>query len=259
MTALAHVPFDLPDTDLVAVSATALTRTYGEGGSAVRASPRRLDRGPQGPVHRRHGPVRRRQVHADAPARRPRQRRTSGAVHIAGEDITRDVTTATSPACAATTSGSSSSPSTCCRRSPPRRTSPLPLAIAGRQAEQDAVDRLLERMGLGRAARPQAGAALRRPAAARRHRPRADRQPTVAVRRRADRQPRLRAGAERAGPAAHAVDEDGQTTVMVTHDARAAAATPTASLFLADGRVVADLEGPTEDAILARCATRPRA
>ena len=47
-----------------------------------------------------------------------------------------------------------------------------------------------------------------------------------------------------------AVDEDGQTTVMVTHDARAAA-TADRVLFLADGRVVADLENPTEDAILA--------
>ena len=43
-----------------------------------------------------------------------------------------------------------------------------------------------------------------------------------------------------------AVDEDGQTTVMVTHDARAAA-TADRVLFLADGRVVADLEGPTEE------------
>ena len=46
-----------------------------------------------------------------------------------------------------------------------------------------------------------------------------------------------------------AVDEDGQTTVMVTHDARAAA-TADRVLFLADGRVVADLAGPSEDAIL---------
>ena len=46
-----------------------------------------------------------------------------------------------------------------------------------------------------------------------------------------------------------AVDEDGQTTVMVTHDARAAA-TADRVLFLADGRVVADLDNPTEDQIL---------
>ena len=37
MTALAYAPFDLPNADSVAVAATALTRTYGEGGSAVHA------------------------------------------------------------------------------------------------------------------------------------------------------------------------------------------------------------------------------
>ena len=37
MTALAYAPFDLPSPDALAVSATALTRTYGEGGSAVHA------------------------------------------------------------------------------------------------------------------------------------------------------------------------------------------------------------------------------
>jgi putative ABC transport system ATP-binding protein len=46
-----------------------------------------------------------------------------------------------------------------------------------------------------------------------------------------------------------ASDADGQTTVMVTHDARAAA-TADRVLFLADGRVVADLYGPTEGQIL---------
>ena len=102
--------------------------------------------------------------------------------------------------------------------------------------------------GPRRAPRPQAGAALRRPAAARRGRPRADLHADRAVRRRADRQPGLR----RPAPACStllrtAVDEDGQTTVMVTHDARAAA-TADRVLFLADGRVVADLAGPTEEA-----------
>ena len=47
-----------------------------------------------------------------------------------------------------------------------------------------------------------------------------------------------------------AVDLDGQTTVMVTHDPRAAAAADRV-VFLADGLVVDDLEAPTEDEILA--------
>src|SRR3954470_21682313 len=37
MTALAYAPFELPLTDRAAVSATALTRTYGDGASAVHA------------------------------------------------------------------------------------------------------------------------------------------------------------------------------------------------------------------------------
>ena len=47
-----------------------------------------------------------------------------------------------------------------------------------------------------------------------------------------------------------AVELDGQTTLMVTHDARAAA-TADRVLFLADGRIVADLAQPSEGEILA--------
>ena len=48
-----------------------------------------------------------------------------------------------------------------------------------------------------------------------------------------------------------AVDLDGQTTVMVTHDPRAAA-TADRVLYLADGVIVADLADPTEADILAQ-------
>jgi putative ABC transport system ATP-binding protein len=58
------------------------------------------------------------------------------------------------------------------------------------------------------------------------------------------------AGAEVLALLRDAVDTDGQTTVMVTHDARAAASADRV-LFLADGRIVADLQAPTEEAILA--------
>jgi len=47
-----------------------------------------------------------------------------------------------------------------------------------------------------------------------------------------------------------AVDLDGQTTLMVTHDPRAAAIADRV-LYLTDGRVVADLQRPTEDEVLA--------
>jgi putative ABC transport system ATP-binding protein len=46
-----------------------------------------------------------------------------------------------------------------------------------------------------------------------------------------------------------ASDAHGQTTLMVTHDARAAAAADRV-LFLADGRLIADRVGPTEAEIL---------
>jgi putative ABC transport system ATP-binding protein len=46
-----------------------------------------------------------------------------------------------------------------------------------------------------------------------------------------------------------AVDLDGQTTVMVTHDPRAAARADRV-LYLADGRTVRDMAQPTEADIL---------
>jgi putative ABC transport system ATP-binding protein len=47
-----------------------------------------------------------------------------------------------------------------------------------------------------------------------------------------------------------AVELDGQTTLMVTHDAHAAAAADRV-VFIADGRIVADLAQPTEAELLA--------
>jgi len=58
------------------------------------------------------------------------------------------------------------------------------------------------------------------------------------------------AGAAVLGLLREAVELDGQTIVMVTHDPRAAA-TADRTVFLADGRIVADLDAPTEAEILA--------
>src|ERR1044071_4037759 len=88
MTALAHVPFDLPDTDLVAVSATALTRIYGEGGSAVKALRGVSIEVPKGQFTAVMGPSgsgKSTLMHLLAGLDTP----DAGAVHIAGEDITR--------------------------------------------------------------------------------------------------------------------------------------------------------------------------
>ncbi|WP_460773792.1 ATP-binding cassette domain-containing protein [Microbacterium sp. GXF7504] len=51
-----------------------------------------------------------------------------------------------------------------------------------------------------------------------------------------------------------AVDQYGQTVVMVTHDA-AAAASADRVVFLRDGRLVSELTTPTADGIHARMAT----
>ena len=134
----------------------------------------------------------------------------------------------------------------------------LPLAIAGRKPERDVIDALMEKMGL---------------AERRDHKPAqlsGGQQQRVAVARALICSPTVlfadeptgnldsAAGAGVLELLRTAVDEDGQTTVMVTHDARAAA-TADRVLFLADGRVVADLQGPTEETILSAMKDAARA
>ena len=93
--------------------------------------------------------------------------------------------------------------------------------------------------------------ALRRPAAARRHRPRAHRAPDRPVRRRADGQPRL--GLRRGDPRRCCARRSTSTArpPSWSRTTRAPPPAPTASLFLADGRIVGDMADPTEDGILA--------
>ncbi|MEZ5373859.1 MAG: ATP-binding cassette domain-containing protein [Microthrixaceae bacterium] len=71
------------------------------------------------------------------------------------------------------------------------------------------------------------------------------------LRRRAHRQPRLHLGRRGAQPMRSAVDDYGQTVVMVTHDPVAAGYAHQV-IFLADGRVVGDLQQPTAEAVLDR-------
>ena len=126
----------------------------------------------------------------------------------------------------------------------------LPLTIAGRKPDRGALDALLDRVGL---------------AERRRHRPAelsGGQQQRVAIARALISEPTVlfadeptgnldsSAGGQVLELLRDAVDLDGQTTVMVTHDARAAA-TADRVLFLADGRIVGDIAEPTEDQVIA--------
>ena len=171
------------------VSARNLARRYGSGDTAVDALARRLARRAAGRARRRHGPVGLGQVDADAPARRPRpahrgHRRDRRPRH---HDDVRHRADEAAP-----------------RAHRLRLPVLQPAADADRGGERDAAAADRRQEGRRRLARPRARpgrarrssrappvGALRRPAAARRHRARAPLEAVGAVRRRADRQPRL--------------------------------------------------------------------
>jgi putative ABC transport system ATP-binding protein len=248
MTALAYAPFDLPSTDNIAVSASALTRTYGEGGSAVHALRGVSIDVPAGQFAAVMGPSgsgKSTLMHLLAGLDTP----DAGAVHIAGEDITRmsdrELTRLRRKHIGFVFQSFNLLPTLSAEENVL-----LPLAIAGRKPEPHVVDALMERMGLAerRDHKPAqlSGGQQQRVAVARALISR----PTVLFADEPTGNLDSAAGAEVLNLLRSAVDEDGQTTVMVTHDARAAAIADRV-LFLADGRVVADLDHPTEDEILA--------
>ena len=126
----------------------------------------------------------------------------------------------------------------------------LPLSIAGRKPDKADLEALLTRVGLTER---------------RRHRPSelsGGQQQRVAIARALISRPTVlfadeptgnldsASGAEILALLREAVELDGQTTLMVTHDAHAAAAADRV-VFLADGRIVADMDEPTEAEILA--------
>ncbi|MFS8481887.1 MAG: ABC transporter ATP-binding protein [Acidimicrobiia bacterium] len=130
----------------------------------------------------------------------------------------------------------------------------LPDRLAGRRTDPDRLAEVVETMGLGdRLA----------------HRPSelsGGQQQRVAVARALVRRPDIvfadeptgnldsRAGAEILQLLRRAVDELGQTVVMVTHDPRAAAVADSV-VFLADGRIVGRDDGPTTASILERTSS----
>ena len=231
-----------------AVTATALTRTYGDGDSAVhalRGVTLDLPAGQFTAVMGPSGSGKSTLMHLLAGLDTP----SSGTVHVAGRDITRMKDRAL----------------TRLRRKHigfvfqsfnllPTLTAEenvlLPLAISGDRPSADEIAALMTRVGL---------------AERRYHRPHemsGGQQQRVAIARALITQPTVlfadeptgnldsEAGAGILRLLRDAVEIDGQTTLMVTHDPRAAAVADRV-LYLADGRVVADLDQPTEDEILA--------
>jgi len=125
----------------------------------------------------------------------------------------------------------------------------LPMRIAGRKPDQEWVDSIVETVGLtqrvGHRPSQLSGGQQQRVAAARAlaSRPQivfAD-EPTGAL--------DSTSGAELLRFLRRAVDDLGQTVVMVTHDANAAAYADRV-LFLADGHIVDELRSPTSDRVL---------
>jgi putative ABC transport system ATP-binding protein len=126
----------------------------------------------------------------------------------------------------------------------------LPLAISGRKVPKGDLEALLERVGLTerREHRPSelSGGQQQRVAIARA----LIAAPTVLFADEPTGNLDSTAGGEILALLREAVELDGQTTLMVTHDPWAAAAADRV-LFIADGRLVADLAQPTEEEILA--------
>jgi putative ABC transport system ATP-binding protein len=232
----------------IAVAATRVTRDYGDGESAVHALRGVTLRVPVGQFTAVMGPSgsgKSTLMHLLAGLDRP----TNGRVKIGGQDITE----------------MGDKQLTRLRRSHigfvfqsfnllPMLTAEenilLPLTIAGRRPDRDAVKALIARVGLGDRLghKPSqlSGGQQQRVAIARA----LASQPTVLFADEPTGNLDSTSGTEVLALLREAVALDRQTTVMVTHDPRAAASADRV-LFLADGRIVDDLADPTEEQILA--------
>jgi putative ABC transport system ATP-binding protein len=245
MTALSPEPALAAAT---AVAARALTRRYGGGESAVDALQGVTLEVPAGQFTAVMGPSgsgKSTLMHLLAGLDRP----TTGTVHVGGEDITamadRQLTKLRRRHIGFVFQSFNLLPTLTAEENVT-----LPLTIARIKPAAADVDALLERVGLTER---------------RRHTPSelsGGQQQRVAIARALIAKPTVlfadeptgnldsAAGADVLALLRDAVAVDGQTTVMVTHDPRAAAAADRV-LFLADGRVVGDLAEPTEDQIIA--------
>jgi putative ABC transport system ATP-binding protein len=127
----------------------------------------------------------------------------------------------------------------------------LPMDIAGRKPDEDWLTLVVDAVGLGDrlSHRPSelSGGQQQRVAVARAMASR----PTIVFADEPTGNLDSSSGAEVLRLLRRAVDEFGQTLVMVTHDANAASYADHV-LFLKDGKVVSELDAPTADAIVAR-------
>ena len=239
------------ETAAPAIAARGVTRTYGEGDATVHALRGVTLDVPAGQFTAIMGPSgsgKSTLMHLLAGLDRP----TDGTVHIGGEDVTRmkdaQLTKLRRRHVGFVFQAFNLLPVLSAEENVT-----LPLSIAGRKVDRTALDALMQRMGLDdrRDHRPSelSGGQQQRVAVARALVTR----PTILFADEPTGNLDSRAGAEILTLLREAVDVEGQTILMVTHDPRAAAQADRV-LYLADGRVVRDMTDPTEEAVLAAMA-----
>ena len=116
----------------------------------------------------------------------------------------------------------------------------LPLSIAGREARRGVGRQADRRPRPARPPQPPPGRAVRRPAAARRGRPRAGQPPGRDLRRRADRQPRLQGVGRDHGSCCAAASTSTARRSSWSPTTTTPATAPTGSSSCRDGQIVAD-------------------